>query len=91
MGKYWYQKQLRMVQTVLRETDIVNYNAKAVVEYLEKSNANCIIINAGGIVDFFHSGLDGANLNPFMTNEDILGDLVREAHAKEIKVICRID
>ena len=36
MGKYWYQKQLRMVQTVLRETDIVNYNAKAVVEYLEK-------------------------------------------------------
>lgn len=91
MGKYWYQKQLRMVQTVLRETDIVNYNAKAVVEYMEKSNANCIIINAGGIVDFFHSGLDGANLNPFMTNEDILGDLVREAHAKEIKVICRID
>ena len=46
MGKYWYQKQLRMVQTVLRETDIVNYNAKAVVEYLEKSNSNCIIINA---------------------------------------------
>lgn len=91
MAKYWYQKQLRMVQTVLREPDIVDYDAKAVVDYLVKSNSNCIIVNAGGIVDFFHSGLEGANLNPFMTKEDVLGDLVREAHAKDIKVICRID
>ncbi|RGZ01274.1 alpha-amylase family protein [Clostridium sp. AM58-1XD] len=91
MEKMWYQKQLRMVQTVLREPDIVNYDAKAVTDYLVKSNANCIIVNAGGIVDFFHSGLEGANLNPFMKNEDVLGDLVREAHARDIKVICRID
>lgn len=89
--KYWYQKQLRMVQTVLREPDIVDYDAKAVVQYLKDSDANNIIVNAGGIVDFFHSGLEGANLNPFMTKEDILKDLVREAHAAGITVICRID
>lgn len=89
--RYWYQKQLRMVQTVLREPDIVNYDAKAVVDYLEKADANCIIVNAGGIVDFFHSGLEGANLNPFMKKEDILGDLVEEAHKRNKKVICRID
>lgn len=40
-----------MVQSVLREPDIVNYDAKAVVDYLEKVKANSIIVNAGGIVD----------------------------------------
>lgn len=41
--KYWYQKQLRMVQTVLREPDIVNYDAKGVVKFLKDMNANSII------------------------------------------------
>ena len=50
--KYWYQKQLRMLQTVLRESDMVGYDAKQVVEYLVKTNSNSIIINAGGIIDF---------------------------------------
>ena len=40
--KYWYQKQLRMVQTVLREPDIVNYDAKGVVKFLKDMNANSI-------------------------------------------------
>lgn len=89
--KYWYQKQLRMVQTVLREPDIVNYDAKGVVKFLKEMNANSIIVNAGGIVDFFHTGLEGTNVNPFMTNEDMLGDLIRECHKENIAVICRID
>ena len=32
MEKQWYHKQLRMVQTVMREIDIKNYDAKGVVE-----------------------------------------------------------
>lgn len=34
--KYWYQKQLRILQTVLREPDIINYDAVAVVKYMKK-------------------------------------------------------
>ncbi len=91
MAKHWYQKQLRMIQTVLREPDIVNYDAKGVVKFLKEMNANSIIVNAGGIVDFFHTGLEGANVNPFLTDEDMLGDLIRECHREKISVICRVD
>ncbi|WP_407308966.1 alpha-amylase family protein [Desulfosporosinus sp. SB140] len=91
MKKQWYQKQLRMVQTVLREPDIINYDARAVVDYLDRVKANCIIINAGGVIDFFKSDLEMAKPNQFMTTENVLGDLVKEAHKRNIKVLVRVD
>lgn len=92
MGKkYWYQKQLRMLQTVLRETDIVGYDAKKVVEYLESTNSNSIIINAGGIIDFFPIDEPLGRKNAFMGGRDILKDLVEECHAHDIRVMVRVD
>ncbi|HEY5562754.1 MAG TPA: alpha-amylase family protein [Clostridiaceae bacterium] len=88
---YWYNKQLRMVQTVLRETDIINYDADKVVAYLDSVRANCIIVNGGGVVDFFPNTLELSNVNPFMTKENMLGDLVKKAHEKDIKVMVRVD
>ena len=32
---HWYQKPLRILQTVLREPDVESYDAKAVVHYME--------------------------------------------------------
>jgi hypothetical protein len=90
-NKQWYQKQLRILQTVLREPDVVDYDAGSVVDYMEQIHANCIIINGGGIVDFFRHNLVTANPNPFMTKEDLLKDLVEAAHAKGIKVVVRVD
>lgn len=89
--KRWYQKQLRILQTVLREPDIVDYDANAVVSYMEDIRANCIVINGGGIVDFFRHDLETANPNPFMTNEDILKDLTEACHRRGLKVIVRVD
>ncbi len=90
-SKMWHQKQLRIMQTVLREPDIVNYDARAVAEYLEQIHSNCIIINGGGIVDFFKHNLVTANPNPFMTDEDMLRDLTEACHEKGIKVVVRVD
>ena len=66
MRKYWYQQNLRFLQTVLRAVDIVNYDAKDVVEYMKKANANVLVVNAGGVMDFFDNPLDMAKPNPFM-------------------------
>ncbi|MDF2962140.1 MAG: hypothetical protein K0S39_3875 [Paenibacillus sp.] len=90
-NKKWYQKQLRIVQTVLREPDVVNYDAESVVTYMEEVHANCIVINGGGIIDFFRHDLATANPNSFMTNEDILKDLTEACHRKGMKVIVRVD
>jgi hypothetical protein len=92
MQKYWYQKQLRMLQTVLREPDIINYDAKAVVEYMKKSRSNVIIVNAGGIIDFFHNETELPHWNPFMKDgQEILADLCAECHRNGFHVITRID
>ena len=46
MPIHWYQKNLRFLQTVLRETDIINYDPEAVVSYMKEVNANCLVVNA---------------------------------------------
>ncbi len=90
-NRYWYQKQLRMLQTVLREPDIVDYDAKAVVAYMKRTYTNCIIVNAGGVVDFFDNDEPMGRKNRFMTKENMLGDLVRECHGNGIRVMVRVD
>lgn len=87
----WYEKQLRILQTVLREPDVVGYDAEDVTRYMSEIRANCIIINAGGIVDFFRHDLPTANPNPFMTSEDILKDITQTCHEKGMKVVVRVD
>jgi hypothetical protein len=90
MEKYWYQKPLRILETLLREPDVIGYDAQAVVAYMEQIHANCLIVNGGGVVDFFRHYLPTANPNPFMTDEDILKDLCAACHAS-IKVMARVD
>src|SRR5690606_36775520 len=57
----------------------------------ESIRANCIVINGGGIVDFFRHELDTANPNPYMTTENILKDLTAACHKRNIKVVVRVD
>lgn len=52
MNKYWYQEQVRILQTVLREKDAAQYDAAAVVRYMKETDSNCLVVNAGGVMDF---------------------------------------
>ncbi|MBA4055743.1 MAG: hypothetical protein C0490_13590, partial [Marivirga sp.] len=88
---HWYNQPLRILQTVLREPDASNYDAKAVVDYMKKTACNTLIVNAGGIVDFFQNPLPAANINSFMGKRDILGEISEACHADGIRVIGRID
>ena len=88
----WYQGQLRMLQTVLRETDIVGYDAQAVARYMEDTHTNVLIVNAGGIVDFFGNEMEMGHPNPFMQKEqEILAQLCEQLHARDMRVMVRVD
>ncbi|MEY8355998.1 alpha-amylase family protein [Lachnospiraceae bacterium 54-53] len=90
--KYWYQKNLRFLQTVLREPDIIDYDAKAVVAYMKETNTNVLVVNAGGVIDFFKNPLPMSKENKFMKKgQDILSDVCREIHAAGMHVIVRVD
>ncbi len=87
----WFRRPLRILQTVLRETDARGYNAAAVVAYLKKAACNTLVVNGGGIVDFFQNPLPLANVNPFMGEHDILREIATACHAAGIRVIARVD
>lgn len=88
---YWYQRPLRILQTVLREPDASNYDARSVVAYMEQTGCNTLIVNGGGIVDFFQNPLPAANINSFMGKRDILKGITDACHAAGIRVIARVD
>jgi hypothetical protein len=88
---YWYNKPRRMMHTVLRETDAKNYNAEAVIEYLQKAGYNTLSANAGGITDFFQNPLPAANINPFMGDRDILKEMTTACKNAGINFMCRVD
>jgi hypothetical protein len=89
---HWYEGQLRILQTVLRETDIASYDAGAVAAYMRDNHANTLVVNAGGIVDFFHNDVEPAHHNPFMKQgQEILDDLCRVLHENDMRVMVRVD
>lgn len=90
-NKYWYEKPLRILQTVLREVDAVGYDSHAVVEYMRKTYSDVLVVNAGGIYDFFQHPLRTASLVRQMGERDILKDISNACHAAGIKVIVRVD
>lgn len=82
---------MRIIQTVLREPDIKNYDAEAVIDYVESLEGNTIVVNGGGIVAFYDSLVDPHYKNRFGNGEDVLRQLVPVAHARGIRVIVRVD
>ncbi|MDR0400852.1 MAG: hypothetical protein LBH51_07910 [Treponema sp.] len=90
MARYWYQRNLRFLQTVLREIDIINYDPAGVAAYMARVNANVLVVNGGGVIDFFKNPLEMANLNRFM-GEEILPGLCGELHGRGMRVMVRVD
>jgi len=76
---------------VLREPDAADYDASAVVAYMKKSGCNMLVVNGGGIVDFFQNPLPAANINSFMDKKDILKEITSACRAAGIRVIARVD
>jgi len=87
----WYHKPMRILQTVMREPDAQNYNVDSLVSYMKSVHANTLVVNGGGVVDFFQNKLPLANVNPFIGKRDLLAEIVEGCHRSGIKVIARVD
>ncbi len=87
----WYHKPMRILQTVMRQPDAANYQVDSLVNYMKAAAANTLVVNGGGIVDFFQNPLPMANINPYLGKRDLLSEIVEACHAANIKVIARVD
>jgi hypothetical protein len=88
--RYWYDYPIRIVQTVLRLPDAIDYDAKAAIDYVRRLHGNTCIVNAGGIYAFYPTE------NPLQRRastleQDIVGEIVQEAHKQGVRVLARID
>jgi hypothetical protein len=58
---------------------------------MEKTGSNTLVVNGGGIVDFFQNPLPASNVNSMMGNRDVLREITEACHAAGIRVIARVD
>ncbi|GAB2625555.1 family 10 glycosylhydrolase [Emticicia sediminis] len=88
---WWKQNNLRVIQTNLPAYEATTLNPDSLVKDLKNFSANTLLINAGGIMAFFPSKLPFHYINPYMKDNNMLGEVVRKCHENNIKVIVRFD
>jgi hypothetical protein len=75
----------------MRQPDAADYNVDSLVKYMNAVHANTLVVNGGGVVDFFQNQLQMANINPYIGKRDLLAEIVEGCHRANIKVIARVD
>jgi hypothetical protein len=82
-----------MFQTNLREVD-ATLDVDRVLAFIQAHGADAWLLNAGGILSFFPTDLPFQTRNPYLAGRpggDLLGDAVRAAHARGIRILARMD
>jgi hypothetical protein len=86
---WWMTEPLRWVQTNLRQTD-ASVDARQLVSQAADLRANVLHFSVGGIVAFYPTKVPFHYPPPHLKG-DLLGDVIREAHARKIRVVGRFD
>lgn len=90
-GGHWYDKPFRLVQTNLREPDILNDPAR-MARQVREFGGDAMIINIGGIVAFYPTELELQVRNPFMRpGQDFVREMLAAGRAEGLTMIGRFD
>ncbi|MBM3749212.1 MAG: hypothetical protein FJW34_25905, partial [Acidobacteria bacterium] len=89
--RWWMDRPVRLIQTNLRETD-AGLDAARLARQLEDLRASAVLFGMGGIVAYYPTRAEFHYPSPHLPpGRDLFGDMVREAHARGIRVIGRFD
>src|SRR5450432_270265 len=88
---WWMTEPIRWVQTNLRQTDAALDPARLVGQ-LADMRANVLLIGMGGIVAYYPTQAGFHYPSAFLApGRDMFGDVLRDAHARHIRVVGRFD
>lgn len=90
MPDWWEQRPWRMIQTNLREIDMLDIDAGRYVADLQAFRANMAMINAAGIIASYPTDLPFHFQSPYLQG-DSLEEIITACHAADIRVIARTD
>ncbi len=88
---WWMTEPIRWVQTNLRQTD-ASLDPQRLVSQLADMRANVLLIGMGGIVAYYPTEAGFHYPSPFLApGRDMFGEVLRDAHARRIRVVGRFD
>lgn len=88
---WWMKEPIRWVQTNLRQTD-AGLDATRLAEQLADMRANVLLQGMGGIAAYYPTKTEFHYPSPHLpAGRDMFGDVLREAHARKIRVVGRFD
>ncbi|MFB3825982.1 MAG: hypothetical protein ACE15B_04400 [Bryobacteraceae bacterium] len=88
---WWMREPIRWLQTNLRETDAA-LDARRLVDQAADFRANVLHIGMGGIAAYYTPKTAFHYPSPYLpAGADLFGGVLREAHARGIRVIGRFD
>ena len=88
---WWMKEPIRWVQTNLRETD-AGLDAARLADQLADMRANVVLMGMGGIAAYYPTRVEFHYPSPNLpAGRDMFGDVVRESHARKIRVVGRFD
>ena len=90
-ARWWLTEPIRFLQTNLSERDSV-VDPVALVAAVHDTGANTFLVNMGGIVAQYPTRAPFHYPSTFLPpGRDLFGEVLREAHARKIRVIGRFD
>lgn len=88
---WWMKEPIRWVQTNLRQTD-AGLDAVRTANQLADMRANVLLEGMGGIAAYYPTTTPFHYASPQLgQGRDMFGDVLREAHARKIRVVGRFD
>ena len=87
---WWEDYPWRLVQTNLRQIDMLDMDARVYVKELKYFNATVVMINVGGILASYETQLPFHFQSPYL-NFVPLGTVIDACHAAGIRVVARTD
>ncbi len=88
---WWMREPIRWVQTNLRETDAA-LDPKQLIDQVAAFDANVLLVQLGGISAFYPSQVQYHYVSPYLPKgHDTFGEVLKEAHARGIRIIGRFD
>ncbi len=90
-ARWWMEEPVRLVQTNIREIDST-LDAQRLVKQVADYPANTLLFNMGGIVAQYPTRVEFHYASAYLpAGRDLFGDVLKEAHARGIRVIGRFD
>lgn len=90
MAYWWQDKPWRMVQTNLREIDMLDISAERMVADLQELRATAVLFNCAGIIASYPTKLPFHYQSPYLQG-DSLGEIIAACHQAGIRLLARTD